>query len=292
MLLHYAVLRKIFAHPGQRPGTMVSGLRAVPFWHPRLPAAAAGLPPGLEFVRVLERPESVATFRRELLGLRDGEAGLNGDVPGNVGAGCGTDAAADDVVAAVAAGRPQNEGIHEGGAWSEHDLIREGRPVSGAQANFPASMAILRAASAALDGDGDVDGAHWAFINARISTVQPGTHITPHCGVTNARLRAHLGLSVPTGGGRAGGVFKSGLRVDTGIQSWEVGKVVVFDDSFEHEVWWQVGAGADTAAVGGGGGGGPRVVLIVDIFHPDLSPAQKAFYRNQMSDIANNNNNC
>ena len=84
---------------------------------------------------------------------------------------------------------------------------------------------------------------------------------------------------------------KSGLRVDTEIQSWAVGKAIVFDDSFEHEVWWQVGATTGTAAVagdggggGGGGSGGPRIVLIVDIFHPDLSPAQKAFYRDQMLD--------
>lgn len=35
---------------------------------------------------------------------------------------------------------------------------------------------------------------------AKFSALYPFTHIRPHCGPTNARLRAHLGLVVPIGG--------------------------------------------------------------------------------------------
>ena len=44
------------------------------------------------------------------------------------------------------------------------------------------------------------------------------------------------------------------------MRHWEEGKVLVFDDSFEHEAW------NDSEA--------PRVVLIFDIWHPDLSKGE------------------
>lgn len=34
---------------------------------------------------------------------------------------------------------------------------------------------------------------------AKFSVMQPNTHVWPHCGPTNCRLRAHLGLVVPSG---------------------------------------------------------------------------------------------
>lgn len=34
---------------------------------------------------------------------------------------------------------------------------------------------------------------------AKFSVMQPDTHVWPHCGPTNCRLRAHLGLVVPSG---------------------------------------------------------------------------------------------
>ena len=203
----------------------------VPFWYPPPAgtppqAAEAVMPhPDLEFVRVLQRPASVATFRRELLGLHDGEGGA--------AVTAGHDGTAGPT---VPAGQPQDEGIHLGGNWTELDLIREGRPFPGAEAAYPGSLAILRAATRGLghggggggsgggmpgaqhggsDGGGGGGGGGWGFINARISVVHPGTHITPHCGVTNARLRTHLGLHVPAPDlllDRPSGL-KSGLRV-------------------------------------------------------------------------------
>lgn len=32
----------------------------------------------------------------------------------------------------------------------------------------------------------------------KFSVMEPGTHVWPHCGPTNCRLRAHLGLIVPS----------------------------------------------------------------------------------------------
>ena len=79
------------------------------------------------------------------------------------------------------------------------------------------------------------------------SRLLPGTHIEPHCGPSNLRLRCHLGLVVPEG---------ARIRVGTEVRAWEAGRCLVFDDSYEHEVWHE--------------GEGERIVLICDMWHPDI----------------------
>ncbi|OBS82713.1 hypothetical protein A6R68_23297, partial [Neotoma lepida] len=48
-------------------------------------------------------------------------------------------------------------------------------------------------------------------------------------GPTNCRLRMHLGLVIPKEGCK--------IRCANETRTWEEGKVLIFDDSFEHEVW-------------------------------------------------------
>ena len=84
------------------------------------------------------------------------------------------------------------------------------------------------------------------------SKLNPGAHISCHCGPTNMRLRCHLGIEVPSG--------DCGIRVGGQTQRWVAGKCLVFDDSLEHESW---NLTMD-----------PRIVLIIDIWHPDLTPAE------------------
>ncbi len=65
---------------------------------------------------------------------------------------------------------------------------------------------------------------------AMFSILQPHYHIVPHKGPTRAVVRAHLGLIVPKE------QDKLWIRVDDQKLHWEEGKVVLFDDSYEHEV--------------------------------------------------------
>jgi len=91
------------------------------------------------------------------------------------------------------------------------------------------------------------------FIGIKFSAIQPGTHVAPHTGPSNQRLRVHLSL-VHTGGAR--------IRVGTEWRSWEEEKVIILDSSWEHEV---VHDGNDT-----------RIILIqsllLDIWHPEVLP--------------------
>lgn len=87
----------------------------------------------------------------------------------------------------------------------------------------------------------------------KFSVLDAGTHIWPHCGPTNCRLRAHLTLEAET--------QKTFLRVAEEKQAWKEGHWLIFDDSFEHEVWHN--------------GNFPRLVLIVDIWHPGVDEYQR-----------------
>jgi aspartate beta-hydroxylase len=87
------------------------------------------------------------------------------------------------------------------------------------------------------------------------SAMAPHTHIRPHCGVTNAKLRCHLALDLVAG--------QSRIRVDDQLYRWQAGEMFIFDDSFEHEVW------NDSDA--------RRVILLFDIFHPDLTEDETTF---------------
>ncbi|MFZ2029508.1 MAG: aspartyl/asparaginyl beta-hydroxylase domain-containing protein [Vitreimonas sp.] len=85
--------------------------------------------------------------------------------------------------------------------------------------------------------------------NAMFSALAPHTHIPPHYGETNARLVAHLPLVVPE---RCGGI-----RVGFQQREWQVGELLIFDDSIEHEAW------NDSDEL--------RVVLIFDVWNPELT---------------------
>jgi aspartate beta-hydroxylase len=84
------------------------------------------------------------------------------------------------------------------------------------------------------------------------SVFTPGTQLLPHRGVTNTRLVGHLPLIVPE---------QCALRVGGEVHEWQEGRVVVFDDTYEHEAWNR----SDRT----------RVVLIFDLWHPALSEAER-----------------
>mmetsp|Transcript_43215 Transcript_43215/g.101466 ORF Transcript_43215/g.101466 Transcript_43215/m.101466 type:complete len:236 (-) Transcript_43215:140-847(-) len=138
----------------------------------------------------------------------------------------------------------QHDGsVVDSGAWREAVLLGTGaRPQLA-----PRTVALLRAhAPAAVDlcerGAGEVI----------LSVLAPGTHIRAHCAPSNLRLTAHLGLRVPpSGSGRCE------LRVGARTLRWEEGRALVFDDSFEHEVF---NLTAHT-----------RVVLLIRFWHPELA---------------------
>ena len=88
---------------------------------------------------------------------------------------------------------------------------------------------------------------------AMFSLLKPKTRIPPHCGVSNVRLVTHLPLIVPP---------DCGFRVGNDIREWVPGQAWVFDDTIEHEAW------NDSDQL--------RVILMFDIWHPQLTSAERA----------------
>jgi aspartyl/asparaginyl beta-hydroxylase (cupin superfamily) len=127
------------------------------------------------------------------------------------------------------------------GRWSVLYFYAGGRPVETTARQCPTTARAI----AAFAGAGQAGQAY-------LSVLTPDTHIEAHCGPTNTRLRAHLGLAVPDG---------ARIRLGSEMCRWQEGGCLVFDDSFEHEVW------NDSAT--------QRAVLIIDFWHPDLTEAER-----------------
>ena len=94
-----------------------------------------------------------------------------------------------------------------------------------------------------------IPGLNTAFF----SILAPGTHIPDHRGVTKALITCHLGLIVPKDGDVR-------MRVDDRIVRWAEGETLVFDDTYQHEVW------NDTENT--------RVVLLIQFARPLRNPGK------------------
>lgn len=142
--------------------------------------------------------------------------------------------------------RPRSDyhGLIDNPAWSTLYIWEKGAPVGALAAHFPQTLALMR-------------GLPLPHIGVRapsvlFSRLGPGARIPPHHGMLNARLICHLPIIVPPG---------CGFRVGGETRRWEVGKLLVFDDSVEHEAW------NDSDR--------DRIILIFDVWRPELDETER-----------------
>lgn len=129
--------------------------------------------------------------------------------------------------------------------WTAIHLIQHGKLVEANARHCPKTMSLL-----AELPQPQIPG---ASPNAMFSLLAPHTKIPPHVGISNARLVCHLPLIVPEG---------CWFRVGGETRYWKSGEAFVFDDTIEHE------AANPSDEL--------RVVLIFDLWHPDLSAAERS----------------
>jgi aspartate beta-hydroxylase len=98
-----------------------------------------------------------------------------------------------------------------------------------------------------------VDGVPRRSGTVFISRLTPGAHIPKHCGATNTQLTCHFGIVVPD---------HVELRVAREVRRQPQGRCIVFDDSFEHEVWNR----SDSV----------RYNVFMQFWHPQLSDEEVA----------------
>jgi aspartyl/asparaginyl beta-hydroxylase (cupin superfamily) len=131
------------------------------------------------------------------------------------------------------------------GEWAAAYLWVFGKPVEETCRRCPETARILAAVPGAAE-----------FGTTLYSALAPHTHIAPHYGLTNAKLRCQLPLRVPAG---------CKLKVGEHEIEQQEGRCIVFDDSFLHSAW----NGSDQ----------PRFVLVFDFFHPDLTGDEIRYLR-------------
>jgi beta-hydroxylase len=134
---------------------------------------------------------------------------------------------------------PDHRSIAQVGKWRSFFLWGYGHPIADNIARCPRTAALVAA----------IPGLNSAFF----SILAPGTHIPAHRGVTKGLITCHLGLIVP----RDGDVR---MRVGDRVVRWAEGQTLVFDDTYDHEVW------NDT--------GGTRVVLLIQFARPLRNPGK------------------
>jgi hypothetical protein len=135
-------------------------------------------------------------------------------------------------------------GLLDNPDWSTLYLWENGGPVAQNVARFPKTFAAMQL----------VPLPHITTRAPSIlfSLLRPGARIEAHNGMINTRLICHLPLIVPPA---------CGFRVGNETRQWEVGKLLIFDDTIEHEAW------NDSDE--------DRVVLIFDVWRPELTEGER-----------------
>ena len=156
----------------------------------------------------------------------------------------------------IPAGMPLDQWreLNQSRRWGVYYLWQEGVAIQEHIARFPRTVAALEAWPKC-----EVPG---CSPTAVFSILDAKTRIPGHTGVSNTRLIVHLPLIVPPG---------CGFRVGAEQREWHPGKAFVFDDTFEHEAW-------NDSDV-------PRAVLILDIWSPHLSAAERDMVRQVTADV-------
>ena len=111
---------------------------------------------------------------------------------------------------------PDQARISKGDNWKTYTFYVFGQRIDHNCAQCPSTAAFLDT----LPG----------LQNAFFSILAPRYHIPPHRGPTKALVRCHLGLMVPQA------AESCWLRVHDERVSWQEGRVLLFDDTYEHEV--------------------------------------------------------
>jgi len=142
--------------------------------------------------------------------------------------------------------RPRRDfhGLIDNPAWSTLYIWEKGAPIDDLAPHFPETLAAVSAL--------ELPHITVRAPSVLFSRLSAGARIPPHHGMINARLICHLPLVVPPG---------CGFRVGGETRRWQEGKLLVFDDTVEHEAW------NDSAE--------DRIILIFDVWRPELDATER-----------------
>lgn len=88
------------------------------------------------------------------------------------------------------------------------------------------------------------------LVAASFSRLNAHSTIAEHEGDTNAIMRCHIGVEVPSG------LPECGFKVNGEEKSWAVGKCLLFNDAYKHSAWNKSNK--------------RRIILIIDVVRPEF----------------------
>jgi aspartyl/asparaginyl beta-hydroxylase (cupin superfamily) len=144
--------------------------------------------------------------------------------------------------------RPQGDvhGMLENSDWSTLHLFENGAPVAEHVEKCPVIFeTVMQNVPLCRIGP--------RAPSVMLSLLKPYAKIPPHTGMLNCRFVCHLPLIIPP---------ECGFRVGQESREWQEGKLLVFDDTVEHEAWNNSNQN--------------RLVLIFDVWRPELSSQEQA----------------
>ena len=143
--------------------------------------------------------------------------------------------------------RPQGDvhGLLDNPDWSTCYLTDKGQPIA-------ERVALAPVAFETLDSQVPLCRITTRAPSIMFSLLRPHSNIPAHTGMINCRFICHLPLVVPD---------HCGFRVGAETREWQVGELIVFDDSVEHEAW--------------NNSDHDRLVLIFDVWRPDISKEER-----------------
>ena len=143
------------------------------------------------------------------------------------------------------------ENLRDNGNWFVYNIYSGGKRINSNCMEAPITCSLVEyIPDIATNWKGSV----------KFSMMESGTHVFSHSGATNCKLRIHLALDVPSHSrGNSAAASHSRLRVLNEYLTWKNGDMVIFDDSFDHEVWHYNKKNHS------------RLILIIDMWHPYLT---------------------
>lgn len=123
--------------------------------------------------------------------------------------------------------------------WKSLYLYRMGKDFEENQRRCPRTTAVIKSSPVATE--------------VMYTVLRGGGYAAAHCSDFNAKLTCHLGLVVPP---------DCAIRVASEARPWEEGKCLIFDDTYEHEIW--------------NNSQNIRGILLMDVWHPGLTEVEVA----------------
>ena len=172
-----------------------------------------------------------------------------------------------------------NHQLHQGN-WDWHSYMRKGVVLHEQQAtnsqqavsmssshktaifphHFPETTAVLQTLR---DNNLLFEGTPFGY--AFYSTLHPHSSIQAHTAPMNFRLRIHVPIEIPDYNNDDATTTNNkktcGIRVGSKSTTWHTDQPLVLDDAYNHQVW--------------NDGDQHRVILLVDIWHPDVTLQEK-----------------